>query len=93
MIARTKNNYLTANSSVNYATAGSTSTAHKPSNIKSYYATNTSSLTNSIGRKKSVTAVSRQPTTTTNTTMTTSNAALAGSHHQQQATSSQLNII
>ena len=93
MIARTKNNYLTANSSVNYATAGSTSIAQKPSNMKSYYATNTSSLTNSISRKKSVTAVSRQPTTTTNTTMTNSNAALAGSQHHQQVAGSQLNII
>ena len=70
MIARSKNNYMTVNSSVNYATGGSTSTAQKPSHIKSYYGTNSSSLTNSIGRKKSVTAVCRQPTTTSNTLMT-----------------------
>ena len=32
----------------------------KANHVKAYYATNTSSLTNSIGRKKSVTAVARQ---------------------------------
>ena len=73
---------------MNYATTGSTSTALKPSNIKSYYTTNTSSLTNSIGRKKSVTAVSRQPTTYTNTTMPNSNGGIGGLHHHQQVTGS-----
>ena len=80
MKGRSKNNYLSSHGGGNYATSGTKNTTQKPSTVKSYYATNSSSLNNSISRKKSVTAVTRQQTNTN--AINKENGLIPSSHHQ-----------